>query len=183
MGFKEKVFETLVAKYGTVTDGIYKGTQVVLADDPNKKKGLQSTATLKFDQIAFYDGPDEKGRHDIDKDIKSVSIASASENGLNVIVLFHNDEHSSFVLEWEQEDNSVKGIFKQFLTGKLNQSEDAKRESKYRNIKVFVRSVYTKLSLDSVNFLQSFYREKNIMDDLSKKLFDTLKKIYNKRES
>ena len=177
MGFMEKVGATLATKYGTVTDGIYKGTQVALGNEPNKKVEF----TDKFTQILFLDGTDEKGRHDIEKDIMGVSIVSESENGLSVEVLFHNNEHLTFILEWKKDDTFAKGLVKQFLGAKkVNQTEQEINENKYHPIKTFVFSVWPKLTSDSVDFLQNFYQNHSILDKNSIKMFDSLKEFHEK---
>lgn len=177
MGFMEKLGATIATKYGTVTEGVYKGTQVALGNEPNKKVEF----TDRFEQIIFLDGTEEKGRHNIGDEIIGVLINSESENGLDVAAMFKDEQKFMFVLEWKKEDGIAKDILKQFLGAKKpNQTQKEKNEDKYHHIKTFVLSVFTKLTPDSVEFLEAFYQKHDIMDEVSEKMFNLLKERFAK---
>ncbi len=177
MGIMEKVGATIATKYGTVTEGKYKGTVVALGSDPSKK--VQATYT--YEQIIFLDGTEEKGRHNVKEDIKGVSITSETDKGLNVVALFYDGEHFAFELEWKQEDNFFVGLLKTFLGAKkADATEQEKNEAKYRPIKVFVDTVFSKLSPDSAQFLLNFYSQHGILDDINKKYLSSLIAAYQK---
>ena len=179
MGFMEKVGAKIATKYGTVTEGVYKGTQVALGNEPNKKVEF----TDRFEQIIFVDGTEEKGRHNINDEIVGVLINSQSVNGLDVAVMFRDEQKFMFVLEWKKEDGFGKDLLKQFLGAKkTNQTEKEKNEDKYHHIKTFVLSVFTKLTPDSVDFLENFYQRHDIMDEISEKMFSLLKERFGKSE-
>lgn len=177
MGFMEKVGATIATKYGTVSEGKYEGTLVALGNDPSKK----IATSYSFEQIIFLDGTEEKGRHNIKEDIKGISITSETENGLKVVGLFNDDEHFVFELEWKKEDNFAVGLLKTFLGAKkADATEQEKAESKYRPIKVFVDSVFSKLSPDSAEFLLKFYQKHNILDDINREYLMKLIQAYQK---
>ena len=179
IGFMEKVGAKIATKYGTVTEGVYKGTQVALGNDPNKKVEFAD----RFEQIIFVDGTEEKGRHNINDEIVGVLINSQSVNGLDVAVMFRDEQKFMFVLEWKKEDGFGKDLLKQFLGAKkTNQTEKEKNEDKYHHIKTFVLSVFTKLTPDSVDFLEDFYQRHDIMDEISEKMFSLLKERFGKSE-
>lgn len=175
MGFMEKVGATIATKYGTVIEGKHEGTIVALGNDPSKKV----EATYTFKQIIFLDGTDEKGRYDISENFKAIKILEETDKGLKVLALFNDGEHFTLELEWKKEDNFAVGLLKTFLGAKkADATEQEKAESKYRPIKVFIDSFFSKLSPDSAEFLLKFYQKHGILDDINKKYLINLIQSY-----
>lgn len=174
MGFMEKVGATIATKYGTVIEGKHEGTVVALGNDPTKK--VQTTN--EFKQIIFLDGTEEKGRYDIDESISGIKILGETENGLKVVARFNNGEHFTLELEWKKEDNFAVGLLKTLLGAKKADATDKeKAESKYRPIKTFMHSFFSKLTSDSAEFLLNFYQKYDILDDINRKFLTKLIEI------
>ncbi len=175
MGLMEKVGATIATKYGTVIEGKHEGTIVALGNDPSKK----IEATYSFKQIIFLDGTEEKGRYDIEESFKGIKVLEETEKGLKVLALFEDGEHFTLELEWKKEDNFAVGLLKTFLgVKKVDATDKEKAESKYRPIKVFMDSFFSKLSPDSAQFLLDFYQKHNILDDINKEFLNKLIEAY-----
>ena len=175
MGFMEKVGATIATKYGTVIEGKHEGTVVALGNDPSQKVQLSN----EFKQIIFLDGTEEKGRYDIGESFKGIKILEETDKGLKVLALFEDDEHFTLELEWKKEDNLATGLLKTFLgVKKADATEKEKAEAKYRPIKTFMSSFFTKLSPDSAEFLLNFYQKHDILDDINKKFLTKLIKLF-----
>ncbi len=177
MGLMEKVGATIATKYGTVVEGKHEGTIVALGNDPSQKV----SATYEFKQIIFLDGTEEKGRYDIAECFKGIKILEETENGLKVLALFEDGEHFTLELEWKKDDNFAIGLLKTFLGAKkADATEKEKAESKYRPIKVFMDSFFSKLSPDSAEFLLKFYQKHDILDEINKQFLTKLIATYQK---
>ena len=177
MGLMEKVGATIATKYGTVIEGKHKGTIVALGNDPSQKVA----ASYEFKQIIFLDGTEEKGRYDIAESFKGIKILEETEKGLKVLALFEDGEHFTLELEWKKEDNLAVGLLKTFLGAKkADATEQEKAESKYRPIKVFMDSFFSKLSPDSAEFLLKFYQKHGILDEINKQYLMKLIATYQK---
>ena len=177
MGLMEKVGATIATKYGTVVEGKHEGTIVALGNDPSKKVA----ASYEFKQIIFLDGTEEKGRYDIAESFKGIKILEETEKGLKVLALFEDGEHFTLELEWKKEDNFAVGLLKTFLGAKkADATEKEKAESKYRPIKVFMDSFFSKLSPDSAEFLLKFYQKHDILDEINKQYLMKLIAAYQK---
>ena len=175
MGFMEKVGATLATKYGTVVEGKHKGTIVALGNDPSKKVEL----TNSFSQIIFLDGTEEKGRYNIADSFKIIRIEKETQKGLMVKGLFTDGEEFTLELEWKAEDSVGTGLLKSLIGAKkTNATEQEKAENKYRPIKTFMSTFFSKLSPDSAKFLLDFYRKRDILSDIDEEFLNKLIDAY-----
>ena len=170
MGMMEQAAAKLARKFGTVSEGKHKGCQIALGNDSSKKV----EASVSFTQIIFLDGTEEKGRYEITKDFSTMAIFGIEETGLKMKLAFRDGEDCEFILETAKEDSFVTSLIKTFIGPKRTPEE--KHMEKYRNIKIFMRSMMALLMPKSVADLEQYYKDNNIMEDIDAKLIAICKK-------
>lgn len=171
MGFMEKVGAKLATKYGTVYKGRHAGCQVALGNPPDKKVEFSNS----FSQIIFVEGTEEKGRYDIVQDVGGISLLSYDERAFQLAIVFKDEDHCCFNLEIRQEDKPVAGMIKGFLGQKntVSASPQEKLELQYRGVKLFLQSTAMKFLIsENIETLQNYLQERDILDNVTKKVLD-----------
>lgn len=181
MGFMEQAAAKLARKFGTVSAGKHEGCQIALGNDPSKKV----EATYSFSQIIFLQDTEEKGRYNLDSDVKGMAILGVEEDGLQIKMLFADNEECDFLLETaakkEKEEKFWVSMIKTLLgQKKTDLTPEQKRMENVKNLKIFMQSTMHLLVESSLDLLEEFYKQNDVMEDLDKKLFAICRKKYQK---
>ena len=181
MGFMEQAAAKLARKFGTVSAGKHEGCQIALGNDPSKKV----EATYSFSQIIFLQGTEEKGRYNLEGDVKLIHIAGVEELGLQIRMLFADDEECSFLLETaakkDKEEKGFVSMIKVWLgQKKTNLTPEQQRKENVKNIKIFAQSTMLLMDAKSLDTLEKYYEDNDVMEELDKKLLAISRKKFEK---
>ena len=176
MGFMEKLGATLATKYGVVTSGKHGGCQIALGNAPDKKVETAST----FEQIIFLMDKEERGRYDIAHDLKCLHVDGTDEYGINMQILFQNDDYSEFTLRFTPEENKAVKMLKAFGGGKASGSQTP--EQKFHNIIVFFRNTMVRMLPSDIDFFEKYFSDNGVLDELTQRLIDIYRNSWKKAE-
>lgn len=168
MGFMEKLGATLSTKYGVVTSGKHGGCQIAMGNPPNKKVDV----SYSFDQIIFVMEKEEQGRYDIKTDIKCLHVMGDDEKGVQMQMLFANDDYCEFTLRFTPPENKAVKLLKTFGGGNPGPQT---AEQKFHNMIVFFRNTFAVMLPSDIAFFEQYFGKNDVLDDLTKELIDMYK--------
>lgn len=157
----QKIAAKLATKYGEVTKGKHKGCQVALGNDPNPNKKVEGSDN--YTQIIFVEEDAEKGRYDIE-DLKEVAHVGATEDAIQVKIVFENDDECVFDLKILPDDKFPMTLVKPLLMKEEPISEKTPN-NKYRRVYVFFLCVMGRLSYEEMKYFLLFFTEKRLFKD------------------
>ncbi len=172
MAVGQKIGATLATKYGLVNNGKYVGCKIALGNDPSKKISVSNV----FEQIIFIDGKEEKGRHDIAAEIKSLKPIKETKDGIEAVLTFTDVKTSDiFISQKELETGWVK-FLKMFLNSSSNkgsaQTQYDVAKEKYHYICSFLTAFVSKYDSDDISWLRRFNTDHSLAIEALVKKFD-----------
>lgn len=177
MGFQEQAAAKLARKFGTVSAGKHEGCQIALGNDPSKKV----EATYSFSQIIFLKDTEEKGRYNLDSDLKGMAITSVDPDGLQVKILFADNEECDFLLETNQKKIKDMNKLVYMLKVWMGQAKTNMTAAEaIKDIKIFMQSTMHLLVESSLKDLEEYYKANDALEDLDRKLLTICRKRYQK---
>lgn len=183
MGFLQKVAAKVATKYGTVSEGEYKGCEVALGNPPEKKIERAND----FCQIIFVDGTEEKGRLFLSRDfeIRCMNVLSVNDEGVQVQIEYKDLKTTRFTIPVRKEDNTGVMAAKMLLGVKpvIGGDSDYAIAMKYRRVFVFFLSTMALFDSLSLRQFYDLFEEKNILkDDKAREDFEKLIEAVEKYE-
>ncbi|MBR6514915.1 MAG: hypothetical protein IKT46_08805 [Clostridia bacterium] len=183
MGFLQKVAAKVATKYGTVSEGEYKGCEVALGNPPEKKIERANS----FCQIIFVDGTEEKGRLFLSRDgnIRCINVCEISETGIELCIEYHDFKTSKFTIPVKKEDSTGAMAAKMLLGMKpvIGGDSEYAIAMKYRKVFVFFLNTMDLFDSLSLRQLYALFDEKKILkDDKSRHDFAKLIEAVEKYE-
>lgn len=177
MGFMEKLGATLATKYGVVTSGKHGGCQIALGNAPDKKV----EAAYSYEQMIFLMEKEERGRYDIVRDLKCLHVDGTDEYGVNMQILFENDDYSEFTLRFTPEENKVAKILKAIGGGKASGPQTP--EQKFHNMIVFFQNTMVKMLPSDIDFFEKYFSDNGVLDDLTKRMIEIYRETFSKQKA
>ena len=168
MGFMEKLGATLATKYGVVTAGKHGGCQIAMGNPPDKKVEV----SYSFDQIIFIMEKEEQGRYNIKNDIKCIHVMGNDDKGVQMQMLFANDDYCEFTLRFTAPENKAVKMLKAFGGGSAGPQT---AEQKFHNMIVFFRNTFVIMLPSDIAFFEKYFSDNGVLDDLTKELIDMYK--------
>ena len=175
MGFMEKLGATLATKYGVVTTGKHGGCQIAMGNPPNKKV----ETSYSFEQIIFVMEKEEQGRYNIVDDLKCIHVMGNDDKGVQMQMLFSNDDYCEFTLRFTPPENKVVKLLKSFNGGN---SGPQTAEQKFHNMIVFFRNTFVKMLPSDISFFEQYFSDNGVLDDLTKELIEMYKNTVGSAE-
>lgn len=178
MGFLQKVAAKVATKYGTVSEGEYKGCEVALGNPPDKKIERANS----FCQIIFVDGTEEKGRIFLSRnfEIRCMRVCSITDEGVEIQIEYKDFKTTRFTVPVRKEDGTGKMAAKMLLGMKpvIGGDSEYAIAMKYRRIFVFFLNAMEMFDSLSLRSFYELFEEKNILkDDKSREDFEKLIKL------
>lgn len=175
MGFMEKLGATLATKYGVVTTGKHGGCQIAMGNPPNKKV----ETSYSFEQIIFVMEKEEQGRYNIVEDLKCIHVMGNDDKGVQMQMLFSNDDYCEFTLRFTPPENKVVKLLKSFNGGNGGPQT---AEQKFHNMIVFFRNTFVKMLPSDITFFEQYFSDNGVLDDLTKELIEMYKSTVGSAE-